>query len=228
MATIDEQADAYQSSRRRIVAFARDLDVVQLATTVTCCPQWTAKDLLGHLTGVLEDRGAGRLPSGGFEEWTATQVARHRDEAVVEILDRWESLSVERDDSRPSLAALSFDVVTHEHDLFQALGVDADRASESVLVGVQRAKERMSSMLAESSPGVIVTTEDGTETIGGALPPIGLRTSRFLLMRLVTGRMSRRQAESLAWTGNPAPVIDALGADAFFTLQPNDVDAIAI
>ena len=54
-------------------------------------------------------------------------------------------------------------------------------------------------------------------------PPIVLHTSRFELMRLVTGRMSRHQATGLKWTGDQSVILDALFADGFFTLQPNDV-----
>jgi hypothetical protein len=82
----------------------------------------------------------------------------------------------------------------------------------------------MSSMLTSAgAPGVLATTEDGDQLIAGAAPPIGLRTTRFELMRLVTGRMSRAQAAGLEWDGDQSVALDALFADGFFTLQPEDV-----
>jgi hypothetical protein len=82
----------------------------------------------------------------------------------------------------------------------------------------------MSSMLTKgSAPGVRITTEDGTNLAEGAAPPLSLETSRYALMRLTTGRMSRRQAESLGWGSDPAPVLDSLFADGFFVLQPADI-----
>jgi uncharacterized protein (TIGR03083 family) len=222
--TVEDQADAYEASRTRITALARPLSEEQLATTVQCCPKWTVKDLLGHLTGLLEDRSEHRMPTSGFEAWTDEQVARHRDESVGEVLDRWASLPVERTDDAPSLAALSFDIVTHEHDLCQALQLPGDRDTHSVRVGAGRARERMSSMLTEAgAPGVRLRTEEGEELIEGASAPIGLTTTTYTFLRLVPGRMSRRQAEALDWDGDCAPVLDALFVDRFFALQPSDV-----
>jgi uncharacterized protein (TIGR03083 family) len=221
---IDEQAEAYESSRVRIDAITRTLDDDRLSTNVPCCPRWTAKDLVGHLTGVLEDRVAKRLPADGFEDWTSAQVARHREEPIGDVLDAWRALPVERNDDVPSLAALSFDVVTHEHDLCHALGVPGDRNAFSVRVGAERAKGRMSAMLTEAgAPGVRLRTEDGEVDVDGGSAPIGLETTRYTFMRLVTARLSRAQAAALSWDGDATPVLDALFADGFFTLQPVDV-----
>jgi uncharacterized protein (TIGR03083 family) len=224
MSTVEEQTDAYQASRERIEALVRSLNDDQLATVVTCCPLWSVRDLIGHLTGVLEDRRAGNMPTGTFAEWTAAQVARHRDEPIESILQTWCELASASVDAPPSMASLSFDAVTHEFDLYQALGVAGDRSTDSVRVGAERALGRMSAMLTEgAAPGVRVTTEDGTNLAEGGAPPVALETSRYSLMRMTTGRMSRAQAESLGWDGDPAPVLDSLYSDGFFVLSPVDV-----
>jgi len=224
MATIDERAAAYESSRDRIAALASELSDESLGATVPCCPEWTVKDLVGHLTGLLEDRLAGRMPTQGFEEWTHAQVARYRGESIDDVLAAWQSLPVQRDDAPPSLAALSFDVVSHEHDLCQAVGVVGDRTSFSVHVGAERARERMGAQIAAAAaPGVLVTTASGTALVEGVGEPIALETSDYHLMRLVTGRVSHAQAASMAWSAEPTLVLDALFADGFFTLQPHDV-----
>jgi uncharacterized protein (TIGR03083 family) len=224
MSTTDEQTRAYEGSHRRIEALARQLNAEQRATVVPCCPLWTVNDLVGHLTGLLEDRRDGNMPSGSFGDWTAAQVARQHDIPMSQLLDKWHELAALDIDGPPSLAALSFDIVTHEHDIYQALGMAGDRATNSVMVGAERARERMSSMLTGgSAPGVLATTEDGTQLSEGAEAPIGLETSRYALLRLATGRMSRAQAASLGWDSDPSPVLDALFADGFFVLQPNDV-----
>jgi uncharacterized protein (TIGR03083 family) len=224
MSTTEEQTKAYEESHQRLDALARQLSSEQRATVVPCCPLWTVNDVVGHLTGLLEDRRDGNLPSGPFGEWTAAQVARQRDLPMTQLLDKWQELAALHIDGPPSLAALSFDIVTHEHDIYQALGIAGDRATDSVVVGAERARERMASMLTEgSAPGVLVTTEDGTQLSEGVERPIGLETSRYGLLRLATGRMSRAQAEALGWDSDPAPVLDALFADGFFVLQPYDV-----
>ena len=224
MSTTEEQADAYRASHERIDALVRRLDANQMATVVTCCPLWNIKGLIGHLTGVLEDRRDGNMPTGSFSDWTAAQVARHRDESIGLTLDTWAAAIATDADGPPSMGSLSFDAVTHEFDLYQALGVAGERSTDSVRIGAERALGRMSSMLTEgSAPGVNVTTEDGTFLAEGAAPPLSLETSRYGFMRMTTGRMSRRQAEALGWGSDPAPVLDSLFSDGFFVLQPTDV-----
>jgi len=221
---LNELRTSYEASQRRIDSMTRTLDTESLATFVPCCPAWTVKDVVGHLTGLLEDRRAGRMPTDGFSDWTGAQVLRHRDEPVAEVLDEWRDLPVDVSDAPPSLLALAFDVVTHEFDIAQALGVEGDTTTDSVRVGARRAAERMAAMLTSGdAPGVVVTTEDGDQLIEGTASPIALHTTSFELMRLVTGRMSRAQATSLAWDGDASLVLDALFADGFFTLQPRDV-----
>ncbi|MEO9180670.1 MAG: maleylpyruvate isomerase family mycothiol-dependent enzyme, partial [Acidimicrobiales bacterium] len=135
MSTTEEQRDAYESAHARIDALARTLSDDQLASGVPCSPQWSVKDVIGHLTGVLEDRLAGRMPTGGFGEWTKAQVERHRGETLETVLAAWNALPKEIGDAPPSFAALSFDIVTHEHDINHALGIAGDRSSASVRVG---------------------------------------------------------------------------------------------
>ena len=225
MSTIEEQTAAYQASHDRIDALVRTLSAEQLATVVTCCPLWRVQDLIAHLTGVLEDRRDGNLPTAGsFDEWTAAQVARHKDEPVGSILERWNEVAAQSVDAPPTMASLFFDAVSHEFDLYQAVGVAGDRSTESVRLGADRALGRMSSMLTEGgAPGVRVTTEDGTNLAEGGAEPVELETSRYSLMRLTTGRMSRGQAESLGWGSDPAPVLKSLFSDGFFVLSPVDV-----
>jgi uncharacterized protein (TIGR03083 family) len=224
VATLDDEARAYEASRLRIDAIARGRTPDEVSTMVPCCPKWTAKDLVAHVTGVLEDRCANRLPSSGFVEWTDAQVERHRDQTIDEVLDAWAALPVELNDDVPSLTSLSFDVVTHEHDLCHALGVRGDHHTFSVEVGSNRARGRMASMLADAgAPGVRLTTEDGEELLEGGAPPIGLQTTNYRFMRLVSGRVSPSQARALEWDGDATPVLDALFADGFFALQPVDV-----
>lgn len=191
---------------------------------VTCCPLWNVKDLVSHLTGVLEDRRDDNMPTGPFGEWTAAQVARHRDEPLETTLATWIEAAAARVDGPPTMASLSFDAVTHEFDLYQALGIAGDRSTASVRVGAERSLGRMSSMLIDgNAPGVQVTTEDGTNLAEGVEPPVTLETSRYALMRMTTGRMSRRQAESLGWGSDPAPILNSLYSDGFFVPQPVDV-----
>jgi uncharacterized protein (TIGR03083 family) len=224
MTTTDDQEAAYAATRNRIDAITRSLDASALGTTVPCCPLWSVKDLVGHLAGLLKDRADANLPTSGFDAWTMAQVQRHRGEPITTVLDTWNAMPIESELQVPSMAALSFDVVTHEHDLCHAVGVAGDRSSDAVRLGSDRAAERMASVLdAAGAPGVRVTTEDGEQLLGDGAAPIPLATTRYGLLRLVTGRVSRAQADAMAWDGDAAPVLDALFADGFFVLQPVDV-----
>jgi uncharacterized protein (TIGR03083 family) len=224
MSTTEEQTEAYRASHERIDELVRTLTPEQLATVVTCCPLWSVKDLVGHLTGVLEDRRDSNMPTGSFGDWTAAQVARHRDDPIGAVLESWNAALAADVTGPPSMASLSFDAVTHEFDLYQALGLPGDRTTDSVRIGAERSLARMSSMLTEGgAPGVTVTTEDGTSLAEGGAPPVDLDTSRYALMRMTTGRMSRRQAEALGWGSDPSPVLDSLYTDGFFVPQPVDI-----
>jgi uncharacterized protein (TIGR03083 family) len=221
---LDDEIRAYDASRKRITELVLAASPEQRDLGVPCCPAWTVGDLIGHLVGLVEDREAGRMPTGPFDAWTAEQVARHRGDALDEVLDQWGTMELARSDAPPSLAALSFDVVTHEHDLFEALGVAGDTATTSVHVGAKRARDRMAAQLkAGDAPGVVLRTEGGEVELDGDGRRVELATSEFGLLRLVTGRMSERQARGLAWDGDPSEVLGALFADGFFTLQPTDV-----
>lgn len=222
--TYDDELAAYYSSRDRIVSLVQELDDTQLGTTVPCCPSWTVKDLVGHLTGVSEDRRAGRMPTGGFQEWTDEQVARHREEPMDRVLATWTALELERSDAPPSLTALSFDAVTHEHDLCHAVAAPFNRDTASVRVGARRATERIASILEGSDvPGLVLRTEDGERQLQGNGKFLGLAAERFDVMRLACGRMSERQALALDWDGDPKWLFAMLFADGFFSLQPTDV-----
>lgn len=54
----------------------------------------------------------------------------------------------------------------------------------------------------------------------GAGPELALSTTRFEAFRWRLGRRSRAQLATLAWSGNPAPVLDHL---TIFGPSPHDI-----
>jgi uncharacterized protein (TIGR03083 family) len=227
--SLEEEVDAYDASRVRVTELVHAASPEQLDLQVPCCPAWTVGNLLGHLVGLLEDREAGRMPTGSFDDWTSEQVARHRDDPLEDLLDQWAAMTLARSDAPPSLAALSFDVVTHEHDLFEALGVAGEVDTASVHVGAQRARDRMAMQLKGSTaPGIVLRSEGGEFEFDGDGRRVELAASEFELLRLVTGRMSERQAKGLRWDGDPEEILRALFADGFFTLQPMEITSSSL
>jgi hypothetical protein len=70
---------------------------------------------------------------------------------------------------------------------------------------------------------MIVEVEDATFPIGAADAgePLRLSTTRFEVFRWRLGRRSRDQMAAMAWSGDPAPVLDHL---AVFGPAACDVD----
>src|SRR4051812_34182288 len=114
----------YTETRQRLAEFVlarpQSWDALAPAT-----PGWTVHDVIAHLTGVAEDLAGGWFPTGGAtEEWTAGHVARGRDVAVPDLLEKWEKAVPtvqEILDSRP-LWPVVLDVGAHEQDARGGVG----------------------------------------------------------------------------------------------------------
>jgi hypothetical protein len=74
---------------------------------VPACPQWTVRDVLGHVGGLGQDAVSGDLPAFDLlEQWRDSQVAATRDETtadqvrrsahetIEDVVARWRHLSL--------------------------------------------------------------------------------------------------------------------------------------
>src|SRR6266496_2038717 len=108
---VDPEAGAtlFRDARRRIIALATTLNAEQLNSPVPACPQWTVRDLLGHLAGGTADVVHNNLAGAPGEEWTAAQVSAQAARSVAEILEEWNSLGPgwKSSPAGPSTRALS-------------------------------------------------------------------------------------------------------------------------
>lgn len=82
-------AEQYLFAVESFIDLARTIDEAGWATTVPCSPEWTARDVLSHVSGIPDDALAGRTEGAPGEAWTAAQVERNRPFSVDELLDRW-------------------------------------------------------------------------------------------------------------------------------------------
>ena len=215
--TTPDLAQLYRDGRERMTKLLADLDDAGWATPVAACPGWDVKAVVSHLVGIQEDVAAGTLAGIPTEEQTAAQVARHRDTPPADLLARWAELSP---DFEALIAQLqvwpaALDVGTHEQDVRTALGRPGARDSTLIRTGAHL----LASQLDAGAP--IEFDLDGTTV--RSQPSEGeaalrLRTSAFELFRLRLGRRSREQAAALDWSGDPAPVLDAL---FFFGPRPD-------
>ncbi|MUL76267.1 maleylpyruvate isomerase family mycothiol-dependent enzyme [Mycobacterium sp. CBMA226] len=180
---------------------------VSVDAAVAACPGWSVRDVLAHVAGVAQDWAAGRRSAPPSDEQTAEQVARFDGLGVDGILRAWGDAAAElprlaREGIGPPLG----DVVVHEHDIRDALGRPGHRDSAAV----QYVSHQLLRALLPPVP-VRILVEDGEYRCGPeGESAIDLKTTRFEAVRWRTGRRSRRQMAAMAWSGDPAPVLDRL------------------
>ncbi len=210
-----ELAGLYRATRQRLVALAEGLDRGALAAPVPACPGWVVRDVLAHLCAIAEDTLDGRLTGVPSDADTAAQVAARADASIPVILARWsraaprfEPIIAER-----RIWPAVIDLASHEQDIRGAIGLPGAQDSEIV----QRCSAQMLSRLSVPVP-LRVRTEDG-EVLAGPDPDpaagdpdqmLTLSTTLYEAFRWRMGRRSRNQMARLAWSGDPAPVLDHL------------------
>ncbi|SHU05151.1 uncharacterized Actinobacterial protein [Mycobacteroides abscessus subsp. abscessus] len=201
-----ELADLYQQTVDRIIELVSASDA-SVDAPLAACPVWSVRHVLAHLAGVAQDWAAGRRSAPPTDAQTAAQVARFDGRGLNDILSAWVEAAAEiprlaREGIVPPLG----DIVVHEHDIRDALGRPGARDSAAL----QRVSDQLLRMLVTPVP-VRVIVEDGEYRCGPDVgPAVDLKTTRFEAVRWRTGRRSRSQMAAMAWSGDPAPVLDHL------------------
>jgi uncharacterized protein (TIGR03083 family) len=209
---------AYKECRERIGGIAANLSPDDLNRTVPACPKWTVADLIAHLVGIAEDFGAGNFEKAGSDAWTKAQIARHSKPAMPALIDEWEAISGQLDQSldevRPGVAAMLIgDAVTHEHDLRGALNLPGARDTDAVWIALDRNVRRFGKRIKDAGLSSVVVRCEGREWQAGVLKPsVELEAARFELLRALTGRRTVQEIASLAWTGDPEPYIELVSS----------------
>ena len=75
----DRHLEAYLAVKDRIVELASTAEAESgglLSAVVPACPEWSVRDLLGHLVGLTEDWVQGNLDGYGSNQWAQAQVDR--------------------------------------------------------------------------------------------------------------------------------------------------------
>lgn len=223
-------AEAYRRGHARIVQLMDGRDPVR---AVPATPDWSALDVIRHLTGVSVDLS--NLVFDGFasEEWTEAQVTSRRDMTFEQVMAEWDNIigpaSVLLDaiddlglpEAIPS--ALGFtkvetippmaigDILHHEFDLRNAY----DDASGRSLLDVQfSASGHVKSLrrifdAAELATIRIEASDSGMGwDIGHEEPVAALSATSFELMRAIGGRRTRGEMRAMGWSGDPEPFLD--------------------
>jgi uncharacterized protein (TIGR03083 family) len=211
----------YAETRNQVSNLLSNCTAEQLATAVPACPGWTVRDVAGHLAAIPGDVAEGRLTSVPDDAFTAAQVARTAELTTSELLDLWATTSpaLEEIIDAVTLWPAVIDAVSHLQDIRGALGTPGDRDTAALVASAHA--------LLQFEPPVplAVTLNDGTTVAvgesGSGGEPLGLRTTRWEVVRFRMGRRSRAQLSALAWDGDPSPVLDHL-----VVMGPATVDVV--
>ena len=220
--TATERVDlgaVYRDARERISGLVIDRPDAA-STPVPACPAWTVHGVVAHLVAVVEDVMGGRLAGIPGDEDTAAQVARRDDRVLADMVDEWRDLAppFEAMLSSTPVWPAAMDALSHEQDIRAALQQPGARDTPGIVAGARR--------LARSIPSPValivhLNGEDhrvGPEEDGAAA--LELTTTTFETFRFRLGRRSRSQLASMAWSADPAVVLDHL---TIFGPSPLDI-----
>jgi hypothetical protein len=209
-------ADAYRALRERVSVLVRRADPAALDAVAPATPEWRVRDVLAHMAGVNTDILSGTLDGVASHAWTSAQVATRRDWSIEQMLAEWSESAAAVEANAPLLGPAVgqwlLDACTHEHDVRQALGAPGARDSGAVEIGFEWGADRLTADLC-------LHTEAGTKDVGSGEHRTGVHTSRFELLRAMTGRRSAAQITAYEWDGPARPEALVLG---IFTLRADD------
>ena len=217
----------YKETRERLTELVSDLDEAKAAVMVPSTPEWSVKDVVAHLSGLVEDWLDRRLDGYGSEPWTDRQVEERRHLGLGEVLDEWTSSAPRLEaimdepelqgfpDFMPYLATA--DVAIHEHDIRGVLDRPGARDSGAVELGMRTYLTGVRQRHEKTDLGPLLVVEsDGREWAVGRGDPVATVTApRYELFRAMAGRRSRDQVLRFRWTGDPEPFVDLFIAPGF-------------
>jgi uncharacterized protein (TIGR03083 family) len=203
-------AEIYRETRAALLALARDhLDALDGPSPAT--PAWRVRDVLSHVGGVADDLVHGNVEGVATDAWTAAQVDKRRSWSADEILDDWERNGEACDAVVAGLPAgrsgqLLFDTWTHEQDVRGALALRGGRDTAlfartwewatGVMDGRDQGEQRAAlNLVADGIP----------RRVGVGEAASSVQTSRFELLRAMSGRRSTAQVTGWAWYGPADP-----------------------
>lgn len=204
-------AGSYRETRLRLLDLAPLLTTEQLATRTPTCPDWTVKDIYGHLAGLAVEVADGRIEDRGSPERTAGQVAARRDRRIDEVCAEWAEVggtveTMMRATGR-ALTALAIDAWTHEQDLANAAGVHSGRDGSGLPLAMNSAWALKAKIRSAGLPPLRVVSDGVDWVIGDGEPGAVLRLDPYELARAFMARRSLDQLAAYDWQGDPAPYV---------------------
>ncbi|PXY29097.1 hypothetical protein BAY59_15820 [Prauserella coralliicola] len=226
---------AYEDGQHRVRTLVESAEPRVLAKQVPACPEWTVRDLLAHLTGVVEDSERGAyFPAAADawqdpaiaeerERWTESHVQRRAGQDVASLLGDFDEatrrfLTGLRRGSGPVasgpawlLTAPVADLAVHLDDLCEALGEPVDEGAAVSRLGFAVYRGWLRARITRLGLPAL-RLSDGVEhwVLGDGEPAAGVTAPRHELFRAISGRRSAARIRGLAWTGDPEPYLPVL------------------
>ena len=211
-------AVAYLETYERFTSWAADLDDEALATNVPACPDWSVKDLVGHVTGIAVELGKEYSAGAADTDSTARQVAERRGASIAQVLAEWAGalprLLELLEEGGPNFTAVAIDIWTHEQDARNAVDQPGGRD------GLGRAlalKAAIASDQAISDVGLApmhIKTGEKTWYLGKEArevePAVTLKVDAYEAARMLMGRRTYDEMRALDWNGDPEPYLTYL------------------
>jgi uncharacterized protein (TIGR03083 family) len=206
---------AYREIRERVTELCSALGSADWERVTPHCPDWTVRETLAHLAGVVDDGINGNLDGVATEAWTAAQIAKRADKSGPEILDEWNTWAPFVEDRATKVglgfAQMVFDAVTHEHDLRFALAKPGARDSDALRIGLAFFQRRLPESAEKAGvlcPQIIV---DGEALFANPAPDaLVLTGSLFDVARSIGSRRTLDEIAALNWSADPRAVMSRL------------------
>ncbi len=212
--TGSEIARGYRTTRERLSELVLGLNDEDLRRTVPACPAWDVHDVIAHMSGVQELLTAGERPTGDTQIWIDTIVAARRNVPVGQLLDRWaacaQGTSAIIDGG---VQVLIVDVVSHEHDIRNTVGLPGDRDVPEVAASVEVMLAALSGLIDGAALGALAVDTGGARWTSHDAP-IGctLEVEPWEALRIIVSRRTEEEMRALPVTGDIEPYIRLLDA----------------
>jgi uncharacterized protein (TIGR03083 family) len=190
----------------------------------------------------MADAAAGGFPELGdpmrlLDQWSDAEVAAARDamtarqvrerkgRSMAELLDEWATATARlvpplRGEEHfpgglPLLlgAVLVNDVVVHEGDVREALGLEQAAETAGVSLALAAYAFGLDARVRDLGLPALVLAYDGKERrCGDGDPGATVRATRTTLTRMLASRLDDAGIQALEWEGDPAPYLAVVGA----------------
>lgn len=218
-ATVDP-ASLYERTRRGFISMVLALSEAELRARVPATPEWSVRDVLAHVVGLVGDLNAERFPAAddiGGAEWARLQVERGRDLTRRALIAEWDR---EAPKFEAGLRTFGYevgshflaDLYVHFQDVRSAVGLSPSPDESAVAVALDHYLGFFSELLAAHGWGTLEVLAGEEKRVLGCegRHHARLTTEPSELLRVVSGRRSAAQVRALDWDGDADSLIELL------------------